>query len=83
MGSTPTDHREVDGIDYEVVSIAHMIGELVDLVDRQIERSVTHFTNKMVVCFEIAEMNNGGPVAEMDVIDRPALGQGLESAIDG
>lgn len=82
VGSTPTNHREMDGIDYEVVPIAHVIGELVDLVDRQIERPVTHFANQMVVCFEIAEMNDGGPMSEMDVIDSPALGQSLESAID-
>lgn len=83
MGSAPAHHREVDGVDYEVVPIAHMIGEVVDLVDRQIKSSITHFANEMMVCFEIAEMNDRGSVTEMDVIDRSTLGQGLKSAIDG
>jgi hypothetical protein len=83
MGGTTADHREVDRVDYEVVAIAHVIGEVVHLVDRQIDRSVTHFANEMMVRFEIAQMNYRGSVTEVDVIDRPAFGQGLESAIDG
>lgn len=82
MGSTTADHREVHGIDYEVVAIAHVIGELVDLLDRQIKGSITNFANEMMVRLEVTEMNDRGTVAEMDVINRPALGQRLKSAID-
>lgn len=83
MARTSTDHGEVHRIHHEVMGLADVVRQGNHIVERQVDGPIAHFAYEMMMRIEIAQMDDRGTVTEVDVIDRPTLGEGFERPIHG
>ena len=81
VAGTSADHGEMHRVHNESVLLADVVGERDHIVERQVHGAIAHLAHEMMMSVELAEVDHGGTVSEMDVIDRTAFREGLERAV--
>ena len=74
--------REVDRTGHESVRSQNG-GEVVEFADGQIDGAAAFLADDVVVLAEVDQVDDSGPVAEVDMTEMPGIFEHVDGAIDG